>query len=152
MTWAQFTSEFLVFYGDTLRSSLFTGFLSVGGFLLAVKTFVVIRMKEGMYDQEFYIQEILGRARDLDQDVSHYAPLRNLSSFLFAAILSSLVTSGMQLTVGFVPHWVAAAACTLAAVVSFVLLVISLFLVRANLNDWFDALEKDSKKEIRRHL
>jgi hypothetical protein len=43
------------FYGENIRGSLFTGFLTLGGFLLSLKTFIIVKMKENVYDDERYI-------------------------------------------------------------------------------------------------
>ena len=42
-----YTVELVQFYVQNLRSSLFAGFLTLGGFLFSAKTFIVIKMKEG---------------------------------------------------------------------------------------------------------
>ena len=38
------------FFDKNLRASLFAGFLTMGGFLLSLKTGIVIKIKESVYD------------------------------------------------------------------------------------------------------
>ena len=86
-------AELVAFYSDKLRNSLFTGFLTAGSFLFSLKTFIVVKMKENVYDNEKYKKRV-AEQRKLNKDLTHYGPLKRLSSHLyytvFAAILSSV--------------------------------------------------------------
>src|SRR5262245_31540304 len=50
--------RFADFYARNLRGSLFTGFLTLSGFLLSAKTFIVVKMKESLYEQDFYTRRL----------------------------------------------------------------------------------------------
>src|SRR4051794_31887384 len=91
---------FQQFYATNLRGSLFSGFLTLTGFLFTVKTFLVINMKKELYDTQAY-RDRHEAYLSTNPDLKLYAPLRRLSRWLLAAVVSSLVTAVSQLTVGF---------------------------------------------------
>ncbi len=136
--------DVLGIYSDRLRSSLFAGFLSVSGFLLSLKTFVVIKLKEGLYDSPQYRMRHASLAEDHSLG-GLYAPLVRLTHLLFASILASFITSASQLTIGLISSWVAAAVCLSLSSVTIVLLVVVLFQIRANLSDWFSCLDEEMR-------
>jgi hypothetical protein len=139
-------AEFGSFYGKNLRGSLFTGFLTLGGFLLSLKTFIVVNMKKEVFDTDDYKLE-WEEQKKLDTSNKmgpRFEPLRYLSLILFLAIVSCVTTAVLQLTLGLAETLWAAIVCLWAAVVSVILLLRSLWLIRVNLNRMFDFL--DAKK------
>lgn len=132
-------------YERKLQTPLFTGFLTIGGFLLTLKTFVIVKLKESLYDSEAY-KNRLERKKHLKPDLSAYGPLSRLASFLILSVISALITAASQLSIGFIPHKLAAAACLSLAITTLVLVLTSWWLIRANLADWFSLLEKEAKK------
>lgn len=141
-------SNFTIFYGDKLRGSLFAGFLTLGGFLLSLKAFIVVTMKREVFESTIYKKEWEEQKKLDHQDKMGklYTPLRYLSGVLYAAILSCLLTAVLQLTVGLVDSFWATAICLWAVVVSLLLLIWALWLIRANLVRMFDYLdEQDSQ-------
>jgi hypothetical protein len=131
-------------YERSFRQAMFTGFLTLGGFLLSLKTFVLIKMKEGMFDSPSYVDN-LKRLRSLNASLSHYGPLLRLSRLLFISIFFSVGTSALQITLGMWVRPISVALCCGSAVATLVLLFTSLFVIRANLNAWLHSLEIDSK-------
>lgn len=138
--------KFGPFYGESLRASLFTGFLTLGGFLLSLKTFIVVNMKKEVFDtDEYKIKWEEQKKLDASNKMGlRFEPLRYLSATLFLAITSCVVTAVLQLTLGLAETFLAAVICLLAALLSIMFLLRSLWLIRANLNRMFDFL--DSKK------
>ncbi|MHB1174821.1 MAG: hypothetical protein ACYCZJ_06840 [Sulfuriferula sp.] len=131
------------FFADKLRGSLFAGFLTLGSFLLSLKTGIVIKIKEGLYDKPEYKTRLIQR-RQLNTSLTHYGPLRRLSRLLSLAVFSALCAAAIQLTVGLVPFWWASGICLASATFSMGLLMASFFLIQANLSDWFNLLEDSS--------
>ena len=43
-------AELHVYFAEHLRGSLFSGFLTLGGFLLSLQMFIVVKIKEDLYD------------------------------------------------------------------------------------------------------
>lgn len=139
-------SDFGPFYGKSLRGSLFTGFLTLGGFLLSLKTFIVVNMKKEVFDTDDYKLEWEDQKK-LDKDNKmgpRFEPLRYLSATLFLSIASCVITAVLQLTLGLAETFWTAVICVWAALVSVLFLLRSLWLIRVNLNRMFDFL--DAKK------
>lgn len=134
--------EIYQFYADNLRDSLFSGFLGLAGFLFSAKTFIVIHMKEKLYDSEAYAARLTKQQR-INSKLTKYGPLRRLSSFLFWAVLSSLVAAVSQLTIGLIKAEWAAWSCLCFAVIAVLMLATSMFHVSANLKQWMVALEEN---------
>lgn len=139
-------NEFIKLYDLNLRQALFSSLFSLAAFLFAMKTFIVVKMKEGLYDTPEY-KIIIQQKRQRNPNHSFYGSLRRLSSFLTYSIFSAIIGALAQITIGFIktPFYVCIA-LSLAAV-SVALLIISIILSSFNLNNWFDKLEEKAKKE-----
>lgn len=138
--------EFVWFYGENLRGSLFVGFLTIGGFLFSLKTFIIIKMKENVYDHKYY-RERVENQRNLNKEISYYGPLKRLSKMLFASVLVSIITAVLQFTIGLIPDPLAVIICVWASCFSVALLVSSLLAIKNNLDNWFVFLEESSNKD-----
>lgn len=136
-----YQDAFAAFYGHNMRSALFTAFLTLSGFLLSAKTFVIANMKKDLYDSKEYRSK-LASLRELNSTLSNYGPLKRLSYLLSASIGWSLLTSFSQFSIGLTPHWIAAVVCLWLAATAFILLFISLWVVSCNLSDWFTCIEE----------
>lgn len=136
--------ELVKFYGENLRGSLFGGFLTVGGFLFSLKTFIIIKMKENVYDHKSYKTRV-EQQRELNKEISFYGPLKRLSHMLFASVLVSIITAVLQFTIGLIEHPIAVMVCIWSACFSIALLVSSLLVIKNNLDQWFNFLEEGSK-------
>lgn len=135
--------DIVKFYKENMRASFFAGFLTLGSFLLSLKTGIVIKIKENVYDKEGY-QKKVSAARLAGSDQSVYGPLRRLSRVLSAAVLAALVCSVLQLTLGLLTDWWAAALCLSFAAVAIALLLTAFYLIQVNLNSWFDFLDDEA--------
>lgn len=135
------SSQAVAFYGQNMRTPLFTGLLTVGSFLLSLKVFIVVKFKETVFDTDWYKKRLEDR-RKIDPTVSHYGPVRNLSRVLFAAIASAIVGSVSQVTVGLIPHVAALFFCVVTASFAGAMLIQTLLLVRSILTEWLDNTEK----------
>jgi len=148
--WCPEVSTFGSFYGDRLRGSLFAGFLTLGGFLLSLKTFIVLNMKKEVFDTDEYLKEWRSQKKlDVRKRMgTRFDPLRELSRVLFLAIASCVCTAILQLTLGLAETWWAATICLWSCVVSMIFLGRALWLIRVNLNSMFDFLDsRDDERE-----
>ena len=134
-----------IFYQGNLRSCFFAGFLTVGGFLMSLQTFIIVKMKEGVYDHPRYRKRYDDRKK-LNSEIALYQPLKNLNTFLFWSIFSSVVASVFQVTFGLSDSPYFASLCIWSALVTLVLLIISIFLLKMNLSEWFGFIEEDADK------
>lgn len=132
------------FYSSKMQTPLFTGFLTLGGFLLTLKTFVLIKLKEGLYDHKKY-QEHHNKRKLLNSELTYYGPLSRLGNFLILSVLFALLTSFFQFTFGFIDsNLIAAIALSLAFTTSIIVLF-AWWNIRRNLNYWFELLEDEKK-------
>lgn len=131
------------FYSQHLRASLFAGFLSAGGFLLALKTFILIKMKEEVYAKERYHERYRRAQKRNSIKEPLYAPLQRLGDFLFMAIVSAFATAALQLTLGLYPHAASAFACIGSSIFTTCTFFVCLWVVRSNLNLWFELLDEE---------
>ncbi|MGM0985405.1 MAG: hypothetical protein ACQEXI_00245 [Pseudomonadota bacterium] len=138
--WAVFyCSDFEGFYKlyeDSLRGHLFSGFLALSGFLISLKAFIVVTMKEKVYDNPKYIDR-WRQQRKFDSSLTLYGPLKELSDHLYYAISASLVAAVSQVTIGLFSFWWAALVCIFLAIFATSLLFSCLVLMKQNLDDWF---------------
>ena len=133
-------TTFSQYYEKNIRGHLFSGFLALGGFLLSLKTFIVINMKENVYDDESY-QENWKKQLKLEPSLKLYAPLKELSDLLYYAILAAILSAVLQMSLGLYSHWIASIICVWSALYAVILLVSSLILIKQNLDTWFSYLE-----------
>lgn len=139
--------ELVDVYQGKLQTPLFSGFLTLGGFLLSLKTAILMRLKDELYGKDEYRKSVerAQSIQDPKKPVTYYGPLRRLGHFLISSVLWSLATACMQLTVGFIPSKVAAALCLTAAAASLSLVFFAWREIRANLDYWFEFLDSQQK-------
>lgn len=134
-----------------LRAPFFAGFISLSGFMLSVYTFIIVRMKESVYDHPSY-KERIRAARIGDKTYQPFRDLRGLSSALFLTIISTVVTAAAQLTLGLSSARWAIIACYVCVGVSIGLVTFALVTVWRNLELWFGLLNevaiRDADAEI----
>lgn len=134
------------FYSQNLRSSLFGGFLTMGGFLLSLKTGILIKIKEQLYDKKEY-HDLVNSQLIIGGDASIYKPLRNLSDILSISVFFCLLSALLQFTIGLIDSKIATAVCISFAATSMSYLISSFILIKQNLNAWFDFMENPPTTE-----
>ncbi|MBJ9157025.1 hypothetical protein I5467_04135 [Citrobacter sp. FDAARGOS_156] len=92
-------------YKTYMRGYVFSSFLGISSFLLSLLTFVVINLKEKMFDSEDYLT-IYRKGENLsdDADVKKsdlYKPLLNITYLLVLSIAFCLLTCLSQFSLGF---------------------------------------------------
>lgn len=139
-------SVFSEFYAKNLRGSLFAGFLTLGGFLMSLKTFIVVNMKKEVFDKPEYEKLWLSaKANNPHTAGMRYGPLRYLASTIFIAIVCCISTATAQLTLGLFPCFWTAVICLWAAAVAIGVIIRSLLLIRENLNRMFEFLDEEQR-------
>jgi hypothetical protein len=123
-------------YASGMRNSLFTGFLTLCGFLMSAKTFIVVNMKKEVYDRPRY-RENFREQQALKPSMRLFGPLESLARLLTINVAFSLVTAASQFTIGLIPSIWAAGWCLGVAAVTMVFLGFSLFQIRKNLKMMF---------------
>ena len=148
--WLFSGGELLDFFSKELRSDFFNGFLSLAGFMLAAKTFIVIHMKQEVYDKPEYEEMFDERKRQSGESAAtRYGPLDRMSAALYWIVLSSVVASVSQITIGLIPWNIAGILCVLSAAFAIVSLARGMFLIKSNLDRWFEIVhDLETKREL----
>lgn len=129
-----------LYTSKNLQIPLFSGLLTVGAFLLSMKTFIIFKLKEDLYDNPKYITNVQETKLSLE-NYDHYDGLKQLSDYLSISILGSLAGAVLNLSIGFVEaKWssilsISVSICTIS------LLFYAWYLVWSNLKDWLNILE-----------
>ncbi|CTZ41318.1 hypothetical protein GRW05_11980 [Escherichia coli] len=128
--------NFFDFYHKNLRGYLFSGFISVGSFLLSLHTFVIINLRDKVFATQEY-KEIYSIATGIPIDKINdsvlYKPLDNLSSFINTSILCSITTAIAQFTIGLSTNLYACLFCVWLAILTVFLLLHCLIIIRQNI-------------------
>ena len=141
--------SFVEFYAASMRSAMFTGFLTLSGFLFSVNTFIVVNMKKELYEKALYLDRVADQQKE-NPRITVYGSLRKLSREMLWAVVAALVASSCQFTIGLVPAWPAVAVCLLAAVVAFILLARVLHHIRQNLTALFEFLDLEAVEALKK--
>lgn len=129
------------FYSKNIRASFFTGFLTVGSFLLSLKTFIVVKLKENVFDSKQYKEQI-SEARKINNNLTLYGPIKRLSKLVFISICACISASLSQLTIGLINHWAASLFCILIASFAISMLIETLILIRGTIDNWLTSSEE----------
>lgn len=130
------SEKFFDFYHKNLRGYLFSGFISVGSFLLSLHTFVIINIRDKVFATPEY-KETYSKANSISleniKDADLYKPLDNLSSFINTSILFSLTTAIAQFTIGLSTNLYACLFCVWLAILTVFFLLHCLIIIRQNI-------------------
>lgn len=135
-------SHVLDFYQAHLREPLFVGFLTVAAFLFSLQTFIVVTMKENVYDTADYAN-LLSDLKKVNPNVTRYGPLNNFSQLLSASVVLTMTTAIIQFSLGLVDNFYAAIGSLWFALWSVALFFVSLYYLQYNLKTWFSFLERN---------
>lgn len=135
--------ELHTYFAEHLRGNLFSGFLTLGGFLLSLQMFIVVKIKEDLYDSDAFCNHVKAM-REIKPNLEHYAPLRRFSHLLTVAVSACLITAVAQLSVGLIERNWASWICIGLAVASSIWFIVVLVAVFLNLKIWFGHLETTS--------
>ena len=125
------------YYSTHIRGNLFAGLIAVGGFLMTGKTFILVTMKQNVFDDSKYIDRF-NKLRKYDVSLKRYEPLVQLKDVLYVSVYMTVIAAIIQLTVGLIPHWSAALISVFFAIWSIVLVIDSLNLIKRNLDYWLN--------------
>lgn len=130
------SDRFFDFYHKNLRGYLFSGFISVGSFLLSLHTFVIVNLRDKVFSTPEYKASFI-EANEIDgDDVNEsilFQPLDNLSSFINASILLSFITAILQFTIGLSTNLYACLFCVWLAILTICFLIHCLIIIRVNI-------------------
>lgn len=133
-------------YSEKLQVPLFTGFLTISGFLLSLTTFIVVKMHEAVYQDKDYYERV-ERLKRIDPNYSQTKPLENLSSFLLVSVVISLLASFSQFTIGNYVNLYMVMFCISLAACASVFVLTSCVLIKKNITAWINFMKLKKEKE-----
>ena len=142
------SAAFLKLYVSGMRASMFTGFLTLCGFLLSATTFIVIQMKNEVYGKPFYLEQI-SQQRKLNPTLSVYGPLRRMARALTIAIVFCFTASMLQFTLGLKETILSTMICLAFGCIALGSVAWVIVLMSINLRAWFEKLEEQANKQMR---
>ncbi|WP_227697833.1 MULTISPECIES: hypothetical protein [unclassified Raoultella] len=130
------STKFFEFHHKNLRGYLFSGFISVGSFLLSLHTFVIVNLRDKVFSTKEYKESYALASGINETDIKEselYKPLDNLSSFINTSIILSLVTAISQFTLGLSTNLYACLFCVWLAILTVCFLLHCLIIIRINI-------------------
>jgi len=127
-------NNFFKFYHKNLRGYLFSGFISVGSFLLSLHTFVIVNLKEKVFGTVEYL-EVFKKASgsEIVKQCDLYKPLDNLSGFINSSIWLSIITAISQFTIGLSTNFYASIYCVWVSILTVIFMLYCLMVIRENI-------------------
>ncbi len=136
----------IVQYYQDFKAAIFTSSLTLGTFLFTMKTFIVQTMKREVYDNKEYQKDILARIREGMKKERVYGPLKNFKRLIFWTIIVAFINALLQLTLGYFKSVPATIICFSVTALSWIMAIIALVLVSANLTKMIDISEEIVQK------
>jgi hypothetical protein len=131
-------------YYTQARVPMFTGFLTLGSFLLTLQTAIIQRLKEA-YDSEDHARKVT-QMRAKGKPVRYYGSLERVGIALSSNVVLALFTALLQMTLGFAQATWSTAICTAFGLTTILLVVyLTIQLVLAH-HQWFKKIEEDKDK------
>lgn len=130
-------SEIESFYKESLRGNLFAGLISISALLMTGMTFILITMKNNIFDSDKYIKNF-NKQKKLNSKLTHYGPLKELKDLLYYSVLASFLAAIFQFTIGLIPHYLCSILSIYIALYSIILVLDSLVMIKTNLDFWLN--------------
>ncbi len=138
------SSKWIEVYYEQARIPMFTGFLTLGSFLLTLQTVIIQRLKEA-YDSEDYGRKV-SQMRAKGKVIKHYGSLQRVGVVIAANVILALTTSLLQLTIGFLRLPWSTAICIAFGLTTILLVIyLTIELVLAH-RQWFEKIEADKNR------
>lgn len=125
------------YYAINIRGNLFAGLIAVGGFLMTGKTFILVTMKQNVFDDDSY-KEVFRKMSKHDNSLSLYGPLIQLKNILYWSVVLTIIAAVAQLSIGLIPHWSASIFSVFISIFSIIMVIDGLNLIKKNLDYWID--------------
>ncbi len=124
-----------------IRPSLFTGFLTIGGFLLSLKTLILVQLRKELYDSEEYKAEIKEHQKE-HPEYRRYAPLKNLGEFMLWSVFAAIMTAAVHLFLAFFSHKLTVIFSLSLSLTTLALVFRAWMAIRTSLHVWFRTLKE----------
>ncbi len=127
-------------YQNNIRGYMFAAFLGASSFLISLLTFLVINIKEKMFDSVDYLRIYVSHKGLKEGDSilkkDLYSPLRSIGMLLVIAIFLSIISSVSQFTLGFSNKKLVLIVPTLAPFMAISFLIFALGQINSLIRHW----------------
>lgn len=137
--WGAIAKVIVELHGD-FRQAMFSGFLTLAGFLFAVKSFALVNLIREVYNTPEYRARVKAN-RSGNEKTTIYGPLTGLTFTLRLGMYFCLGTAVLQIMGGKPEHWSFASLGFLSAIISLCLVIYAVRRLTANINVYIDFLE-----------
>jgi len=135
-------------YQKNARTPIFSACITLGSFLLTLKTAILQRLKEG-FDCPQHEEAYLSYVRD-HGDSPYYASLNNMSVALSSCVAVSLVSAIAQMSFGFSEQFWAFAICAAFPSLNIGLLLYLWLQIAIAHNLWIQGIESQKQADLKR--
>lgn len=136
--------EHVVPFHAEAKGYLFSGYLTLGSFLLTTKTFVITRLQEGLFQSKEYCdlhEEASGR-KGIKKVGERNEPLRRLTEFLVWSVCLCLITAVLQLVLSALKSFYASTVALGLAAAALALVLRSWLLMRQFMHQYLIVANK----------
>ena len=139
------TAEYTKFYTlyPKIQPAIFSSFLAMGSFMLALITLFLISLKEKFFDSKEYEKIIILKRHITNEKYCKYTPLINISKLFILCIFICFLTSLTQITIGLFNNLICKSFCLSIAITTILLILFSLYHVWRTIKVWLSHLSKD---------
>jgi hypothetical protein len=149
VTWFGSTTDIcLGLYQTNARTPIFSGFITMGSFLLALKTNILARLKETYETTEYRENYRAHQEQKREKADRYFGTLERLSYAIGWNVIFCLTAALAQMTLGFVwKAWAFGICCGLATGTLLLLLYLTCILMAAH-REWFQMIEDQAQKKL----
>jgi hypothetical protein len=138
----------IISYHQSIKSSLFISGFTLGSFLFSMKSVIIKTMKEEIYDQADYKNDV-DTSNKLLKKTGYYDSLKNFSNLLFWAISLSFVSAIINITLGYFKTSWTTMLCIIVTLVAWVIIGRALYYFQSNWSKVFEYAENKAVEEKR---
>lgn len=137
---------------SNLKNSLFTGFLTVGSFLLSLKTFIIAKQSEILKSDWYTNLYEKYKSTLKDKKVDKFTPLENINNIIAATIFSCFLTSVLHLLLVFFYNIYYLSLCFGLTVGTLFIVIRITFIMKSLTNKWIGLLRDEDKEKNEKGL
>lgn len=134
----------IVQYHQSIKGSLFVTGFTLGSFLFSMKSVIVKTMKEEIYDQEDY-QNDIDELDDIGVKSKYYGTLEKFSDLIFWAIALSFLSAITNITLGFFSNIWTASICLVSTFSAWFYIGKALYHFQSNWSKVFEYAENKAR-------
>lgn len=127
-------------FHETVRGFLFSGFLTLGSFLLTTKTFVITRLQDGLFHTNEYDlkHQVAVHQNGTEKTGARNEGLRRLTEFLVWSVFSCMSVAVVQLILSTCESSITSAVSLSAAAASLFLVLLSWLYIRDFMHQYLE--------------